>query len=92
PVLCGRISAHAPFCLGEAVHAVTSEMALSLDDVLRRRVPLAILARLDRQQVTAVSQAIAPHLGWTHEHALEEAWRWHARAMGTARAAGIPTV
>nr|MBA2479242.1 glycerol-3-phosphate dehydrogenase [Planctomycetota bacterium] len=92
PELAGRIHADAPFCAAEAVYAAHAEMALSLDDVLRRRVPVAILARLDRTTVTGIALAIAPALGWTIPRAKQEALVWHARAMATARAAGLPTV
>jgi glycerol-3-phosphate dehydrogenase len=38
-----------PFCLAEVAHACEHEMAHTSDDLLRRRIPLGILA-LDRQQ------------------------------------------
>jgi glycerol-3-phosphate dehydrogenase len=42
-----RIHPAYPFCGAELAHAVNQEMALTEDDVLRRRVPLAILAADD---------------------------------------------
>lgn len=43
--LARRIDAQAPFIVAEAVHAVQAEMALSLDDIARRRMPLYLLVR-----------------------------------------------
>ncbi|MBA3685062.1 MAG: hypothetical protein H0W72_07445, partial [Planctomycetes bacterium] len=54
-----------PFCAAEAVHAVRQEMAMSLRDVLRRRVPLAILARHDPAWIRPVAERIARELGWS---------------------------
>lgn len=47
PTLAARIHADAPFVRAEAVHAVRAEMALSLDDIVRRRMPLTLLVRDD---------------------------------------------
>jgi glycerol-3-phosphate dehydrogenase len=48
-----RIDPRYPFCQGEVAHAVVHEMALTPQDVLRRRMPLTILgavgAKLERQ-------------------------------------------
>jgi glycerol-3-phosphate dehydrogenase len=62
--LARRIVADAPFCMGEALHAVRFEMAGSLADVLRRRIPLAILRPLQRPTLEAVAALIGPELGW----------------------------
>ncbi len=43
PALAQRIDARAPFIRAEAVHAVRAEMAGSIDDVVRRRMPLSLL-------------------------------------------------
>ncbi|MGH8444626.1 MAG: FAD-dependent oxidoreductase [Solimonas sp.] len=45
--LAARIAPDAPFVYAEAVHAVRAEMALSLDDLTRRRMPLTLLVRGD---------------------------------------------
>lgn len=55
PAEAGRVTAMVPFCRAEFAHAVEHEMACSVDDVLRRRVPLAILGGGDG----AVRQAVA---------------------------------
>ena len=38
-------------------------MALSLEDVIRRRVPLALLERIDALRIKELSELLAPHLG-----------------------------
>lgn len=48
PSLAARIDADAPFVLAEAVHAVRHEMAQSVDDIVRRRMPLTLLVRDSR--------------------------------------------
>lgn len=45
--LADRIVPSIPFCRAEAVHATRNEMAVTLEDVTRRRIPLSILSRLD---------------------------------------------
>jgi hypothetical protein len=38
-------------------------MALSLEDVIRRRVPLALLERLDSFKIKELADLLAPHFG-----------------------------
>jgi glycerol-3-phosphate dehydrogenase len=47
PALAARIDTQAPFVLAEAVHAVRAEMALSIEDIVRRRMPLRLLVADD---------------------------------------------
>ena len=79
PDLADRLHPELPFCRAEVVHAVEREMARSLDDVLRRRIPLTILARpgatvaRDAAELAAATQGWAPgeqrqqlsQLAWT---------------------------
>ena len=44
PELAARLDPALPFCRAEVVHAVEQEMACTLHDVLRRRIPLLLLA------------------------------------------------
>jgi glycerol-3-phosphate dehydrogenase len=46
----------------EIVLAVRDEMALSLQDLVRRRTPLALLVRLDGAQIKALADFVAPLL------------------------------
>ena len=48
--------------VAEVVLAVRDEMALSLEDVIRRRVPLALLERIDGFRIKELSDFLAPHL------------------------------
>jgi glycerol-3-phosphate dehydrogenase len=46
----------------EIVLAVRDEMALSLEDVLRRRVPLALIERMDDSLIKRLADFVAPHM------------------------------
>jgi len=64
PELARRVHADAPFCDAELVHAARDEMACTLHAVLRRRVPLAILVRLDAAALDQAARLIGDELGW----------------------------
>lgn len=54
-----------PDLVAELVHAVDSEMAFTIDDVLSRRVPLALRSReRDGEVVRTVGSILAQRLGW----------------------------
>ena len=57
-----RLHPDAPFLKAEAILAVRDEMALSLDDVIRRRVPVALLTRPDRSWRLECARLLAPEL------------------------------
>ncbi|HUS24427.1 MAG TPA: glycerol-3-phosphate dehydrogenase/oxidase [Candidatus Binatia bacterium] len=57
-----RLVPEAPFIAAEAVLAVRDEMALSLTDVLRRRLPLALVAPPPRAALRAIAGLLAPEL------------------------------
>ena len=61
----------------EAVHAVTHQGALDLDDVLARRMRIAIEVP-DRGRAAAadVAPLIAPLLGWSDDRTLDEVARY----------------
>lgn len=57
-----------PYLRCEAIHAVTHEMAMTLDDVLTRRTRARLAHRRATLSVAAeVASLIAPHLGWDEE-------------------------
>ena len=62
PGLAGRLHPQAGFLRAEAVLAVQDEMALSLRDVLRRRMPLTLLVRPEAGWLRQVAHDLAPHL------------------------------
>lgn len=67
PDLAARLHADLPFCRAEVGHAIEHEMARSLSDILRRRIPLAVLARLDSRVTADVAALAASVLAWTPE-------------------------
>jgi len=48
--------------VAEAILAVRDEMALSLEDVIRRRLPLALLERVEGLPIKELADLLAPHL------------------------------
>ena len=64
PTLTRRVVPEAPFCLGETVLAARAEMAFTLRDVLRRRVPVLTVARPDVTTLTTVAALVGAELGW----------------------------
>lgn len=64
PALAARIDPELPFAWVEIVHAARNEMALGLEDILRRRVPLLPLARWNEARLAAAADLAAETLGW----------------------------
>lgn len=62
----------------EAVHAVTDEMATTLDDVLSRRTRGLLFDRAaTREAAESAARLIGPHLGWDENRIGEEVRRFH---------------
>lgn len=72
PELARRVVPDAPFCLAEIVHSVRHEMAMTLEDVLRRRVPLLLTTRLSEGQLGLVMELVAQTLEWSEARCREE--------------------
>ena len=72
PELCGRISPQAPFCWGELLVIAEREMVITLDDMLRRRMPLAILIKLNQKQLEKAAALVSPILGWNPQKQSEQ--------------------
>jgi glycerol-3-phosphate dehydrogenase len=64
PELARRILPQAPFCMAEIVHAIDAEMARSLEDIFRRRIPLTLVARLSRETLHDAARLAADRLQW----------------------------
>ena len=64
PDLADRIVSDLPFVRAEIVQAGRSEAPRNLIDVLRRRVPVLILARLDRAAIEDAATLVGDVLGW----------------------------
>ncbi|MCP3977733.1 MAG: glycerol-3-phosphate dehydrogenase/oxidase [bacterium] len=76
-----------PFCLAEVVYAVRHEMARSLEDVLRRRIPVALVCRPEAGDVQRVALLVAAELGWSNERRRAEVASIVAREP---REGGVP--
>jgi glycerol-3-phosphate dehydrogenase len=64
PHLGQRILTDLPFIYGDLLFCASDEMALHLSDLLRRRMPLLILARLSATQLRHLAVLVAPTMGW----------------------------
>ncbi|MDO8292966.1 MAG: glycerol-3-phosphate dehydrogenase/oxidase [Gallionella sp.] len=62
--LAERIVPDLPFILADLLFCARDEMAVHLDDLLRRRLPLLILARLGEGDLRRLAGLVAPVLGW----------------------------
>jgi glycerol-3-phosphate dehydrogenase len=68
-----RLAPGHPFLKGEVLYAVRHEMALCADDVLARRMPLALLdTRAARDAAPAVLDLMAGELSWNAERVAQE--------------------
>lgn len=72
PTLAARLDPELPFCRGEVVHAIRNEMALTLEDVARRRLPLLLVARRDGGAIESAARVLAAELGRSPEGTREE--------------------
>jgi hypothetical protein len=66
--------------VAEAILAIRDEMALSLEDVVRRRVPIALLERLDGLKIKGLAELLAPHFQRDSAELSNEFNRSRARA------------
>ncbi|HEU0233954.1 MAG TPA: glycerol-3-phosphate dehydrogenase/oxidase [Gallionella sp.] len=64
PQLGGCIVPDLPFILADLLFCARDEMAIHLSDLLRRRLPLLILARLGESDLRRLAELVAPTLGW----------------------------
>lgn len=64
PELAKRIKPELPFIMAELSFCAEHEMVIHLTDLLRRRIPLLILATLSRQEVSDFANMVAPILNW----------------------------
>ncbi|WP_435627434.1 glycerol-3-phosphate dehydrogenase/oxidase [Candidatus Ferrigenium straubiae] len=64
PQLMGRIVPDLPFILADLLFCARDEMAVHLSDLLRRRLPLLILTRLNESDLRRLAELVAPVLGW----------------------------
>ena len=59
-----RIKPGLPFIRAELIIGAEKEMVMHLDDLLRRRMPLLILAKLPEEDLENIGQLVAPIMSW----------------------------
>jgi glycerol-3-phosphate dehydrogenase len=64
PEAAARIVPDAPFIVADLLVCARTEMVVHLDDLLRRRLPLRILAKLNLEEGQRIAELVAPILGW----------------------------
>jgi glycerol-3-phosphate dehydrogenase len=69
PELTQRIRPELPFILADLVFCAKNEMVVHLDDLLKRRLPLLILANLTSADIRKLAQLTSNLFGWDH-HAI----------------------
>ncbi|MEQ1813765.1 MAG: glycerol-3-phosphate dehydrogenase/oxidase [Candidatus Nitrotoga sp.] len=64
PQLARRIVSGVPLIAADLLFCAGHEMVLHLPDLLRRRLPLLILAKLTEQDIQTIAQTVAPIMMW----------------------------
>ena len=64
PGLAERIMPELPFIYADLLFSANNEMVMHLNDLLRRRLPLLILARLSENDLRRIASTVATSLGW----------------------------
>ena len=64
PDLIKRITPELPFIMADMIFCSRNEMVMRLDDLLRRRIPLLILAKITPDELTNLAHSTAKILGW----------------------------
>jgi glycerol-3-phosphate dehydrogenase len=64
PHLAERIVPTLPFIYADLLFCARNEMVIHLDDLLRRRMPLLILAKLSEDMLRNITEAVSSTLGW----------------------------
>ncbi|MBI5006241.1 MAG: glycerol-3-phosphate dehydrogenase/oxidase [Nitrosomonadales bacterium] len=72
PQSSARIVPELPFIHAELSLCACDEMVVHLSDLLRRRLPLLILAKLDTAALQRLAVAVAPLLGWDERRIAQE--------------------
>jgi glycerol-3-phosphate dehydrogenase len=62
--LAERITPTLPFTHADLLFCVRNEMVMHLDDLLRRRLPLLILAKLTEVELRCIAEAVTAVIGW----------------------------
>jgi glycerol-3-phosphate dehydrogenase len=70
--LAERIVPTLPFIYADLLYCAREEMVEHLDDLLRRRMPLLILAKLDKTELRALADAVSGILAWDTDRVAQE--------------------
>jgi glycerol-3-phosphate dehydrogenase len=73
PQLAVRIVSELPFTYADLLLCARDEMVLHLTDLLRRRLPLLILAKMTVADFNHLAEVLAPALGWDADRFAREA-------------------
>lgn len=65
PEWMNRVAEYLPFCDAELIYAARHEMAMSLEDILRRRVPVLLLSMPEANTIRRYAELVAPELAWS---------------------------
>jgi glycerol-3-phosphate dehydrogenase len=82
PALGKRLLPDLPFCRAEIAFGAAREMAVHLEDILRRRLPLMLLTAPNRGITEEAASLAAPILGWNNERRRAESEK-ALKAWGT---------
>jgi glycerol-3-phosphate dehydrogenase len=72
PQLAARIVPDLPFIHADLMLCAHDEMVVHLSDLLRRRMPLLILAKLSPDAINRLAELVAPVLGWDADRVKQE--------------------
>lgn len=72
PRLARRFVPETPMCIGELVFCSRYEMVANLQDLLRRRLPLTLIATLPEQRVRLAAAVAGKILRWSNERQIAE--------------------
>lgn len=72
PELSAPIHPDLPFIRAEVVYCAGNEMALRLEDLLRRRIPIVLLMRPDVKLAEELAALAAPEMEWSKEDIQDE--------------------
>jgi len=72
PELARRITSSLPFIYADLLLCARDEMVVHLDDLLRRRMPLLILAKLSEDELCRIVTVVSSALGWNEDTAKAE--------------------
>jgi glycerol-3-phosphate dehydrogenase len=78
--LAQRIVPALPFIYADMLFCAREEMVVNLEDLLRRRMPLLILAKLDESELEKIARAVAKVMSWDEARMMQE-----RRALASSR-------